>query len=152
MFAALPDTNVWTFQARVNEATLKDRTECKRADVPICKDQRELRPCLCPTTSVLRKDEQTWCNDPDNRHEQTARTEGMVWNNIILYFQQFTKSCREKAFLQPHRGRAFTRGTHREHKDLSPSETVPSWCGCWRPEDQCGSLWVQGLEGSKHWG
>lgn len=24
----------------------------------------------------------------------------MVWNNIVLYFQQFTKSCREKAFPQ----------------------------------------------------
>lgn len=29
---------------------------------------------------------------------------------------------------------------------------APSWCGCWQPEDQCGCLWVQGLEGLKHWG
>lgn len=95
----------------------------------------------------------------------------MVWNNIVLYFQQFTKSCREKAFLQPHRGRASTRRTHREPIDLGPRETAHvfffqflrdsradgdrwkfrilgwSWRGCRLPQDQQGSLWVQGLEG-----
>lgn len=54
-----------------------------------------------------------------NRHHEG----GVVWNNIVLYFQQFTKSCREKAFFQPHRGRAFTRRTHRERRDLSPRKT-----------------------------
>lgn len=81
--------------------------------------------------------------------KQKHAERGVIWNNSFFFnFQQFTKSGKEKALLQPHRGKAFTRRTHRKGKDLSPSKTEhlfpaeligqgrdlnqrpPYWCGC----------------------
>lgn len=105
-----------------------------------------------------------------NRHQDWE----LVWNNIILYFQQFTKSCREKAFPQPHSGgggllqeepteNAKTSVPVQLHVFTSVSENrgsradwyrwkFESGCRCWQPDDQCASLWVKGLGGLKHWG
>lgn len=98
-----------------------------------------------PTISVDRK----W----------DTKTREMVWNNKVLYFQQFTKLCREKAIPQPHRGGASMRRTHWEQKDLSPSKTAVFSHQFLRGWTQAGSLRIavvpcefRGLEGLKHRG